>query len=120
MALVSLNLLADYMARSRQKTPITGWVQTRAGSMRWYRRTAHKRERQAWRQYLLSPCNNDVYPHPRAFYNEWDSPRDGKQYLGSAEPTGLSTFLWHVMPSNQTWEEYVEEYRQDIERSMRK
>lgn len=67
------------MSRSRRKTPIIGICG--AGSQAWFRSMSWGRQRAEVRDRLITE-NWDIMPHPWSYGDEWDSPRDGKQYIG--------------------------------------
>jgi len=65
------------MARSRKKNPV--YSHTNAGSMKWWKRNAHKRLRQAFRLRIMSceDWDNLNIPEIREVSNIWSSPQDG-------------------------------------------
>lgn len=67
------------MSRSKKKTPIMGM--TSGGGQKRFKQDAHRSER-AKVKILLSTEQYDSLPDPKTYGNEWDSPRDGKQYFG--------------------------------------
>ena len=68
------------MTRSRRKTPISG----RTGDMseRAFKAQQHRRERLEARQRL---GRGEEPPHPKAFGNPWNGPKDGKSYYDPAD-----------------------------------
>lgn len=73
------------MSRSRRKTPIIGIASVGRGSMRSYRKERAGQERAAQRALLGKAASDDAaaaaLSDEQAPWNEWDCPRDGKQYV---------------------------------------
>jgi hypothetical protein len=68
------------MARSRQKSPITGMCVTNHESVGKFRRAENRARRRREKQ-LVHLGNYDSFPHKQEYANMWKDPRDGKQYL---------------------------------------
>ena len=71
------------MARSRRKTPICGFVQTRNGSQKAFRSYEHGRRRVAERSAIQNiradDWDDDIeMPNYKTYGDEWVSPRDGR------------------------------------------
>lgn len=71
------------MSRSYKHTPIFHNVGTKAGTMKWWRRTCYKAERAYWRA-NISRCQVEVdtlrYQDSKYWHNPWTSVGDGKYY----------------------------------------
>lgn len=72
------------MARSYKKTPISGHCSSRGQKQ--FKVQEHRRERSRVRRDLRTLSEED-YDHPdkQEYNNEWDSPRDGKFWLGGKD-----------------------------------
>lgn len=70
------------MARSRRKTPISAWCESRPGTNKWWQRTSHKRNRAHLRMSLITE-QWERMPVNKQYGDEWSSPRDGKMWFGN-------------------------------------
>lgn len=77
------------MSRSRRYTPIMGIAGGRSRSCKSWRSKENRRYRKYIRNRMscryIDPLESwDLLPYKNKWGNEWDSPRDGKQYFGDA------------------------------------
>lgn len=72
------------MSRSFKKTPIMGITKrsSRAKNQSEFRSNENKRNRRNNKQILNKFEDQDELLNYKQFGNEWNSPRDGKQYFG--------------------------------------
>lgn len=80
-----------------------------------FKQAEHSRERSAVRN-LLKTGQYEVLPHPKKYGNEWDSPRDGKQYFG-LENSLQYYYLWQYKKSIK---QYLIERKKDYRKWMSK
>lgn len=64
------------MSRSRKKTPVCGF--TGAESDKPFKEAEHRRER---RKAKVALASGREVPHPKEFGDEWNSAKDGKEYV---------------------------------------
>lgn len=69
------------MSRSYRKTPIVGASCSRSNKR--FKQYEHRAERKKIKQLLALGIEN--LPHPKEYGNEWDSPRDGKNWFGDLD-----------------------------------
>ena len=105
------------MSRSYRHTPITGWCASRC-SNKGFKQQEHRRERRTVKQILTYDYENDL-PHPKAYGNEWDSPRDGKGWFGDMLTESLPGWIATVWYGYDI-EEVIEERRESYKKLMRK
>lgn len=68
------------MSDSKQKTPIISWTKKKSCEQKRFRQHENRAKRRCIKTKIRLQ-DFDNMPHEKEFGNEWDSPRDGKQYL---------------------------------------
>lgn len=71
------------MSRSRRHTPLMGL--TTARSEQWAKRKGNRRQRAHVRRRLHSGAD-DVWAPLDAFYDHWNGPKDGQQWIDLTRP----------------------------------
>lgn len=61
------------MSRSRRKTPIVAFCNNSSGAVKKWKKEYNRAMRR---------CKDEEHPKKNEYATEWDSPRDGKMYLG--------------------------------------
>ena len=107
------------MSRSRRKTPICGW--STAVSNKPFKIQENRRHRRTSKQILKKHEDDTLLHHHRKYGDEWDSPRDGKQYFGDMLSCTLPGWFYTVwMLTGTDIEELEKERKEDFKRLMRK
>lgn len=73
------------MSRSKRKTPIISWACYHRSAQKKYR-SQQNRAKRRYVKVKLETQDFDLLPHEKEYGNEWNSPRDGKNWYDKCDP----------------------------------
>jgi len=81
------------MSKSYRYTPITSNTTTRSNKL--FKRYENRRARRKTKVLIITGA--EIFPIKHSYGNEWNSPRDGKMYIGNLKNTNSRTFYLQEM-----------------------